>query len=131
MQCPRCGSPEVYRSKRALFERVFNSLFWYHQRPYRCALCMTRYWVRLEPRVWRHTLRMRVHKALRAWGLYIGALLLTAIIAWTMNFIQKKSQEGNPLIDAAVNQEMLKQLDKTDLTDEQKEQAEDFFKTGK
>ena len=128
MRCPTCGSPDVYRSKRAWFERIFNWLFWYHQRPYRCSVCMTRHWMRLEPSVWRHTFRSRAFKMLRAWGFYFGALVLAVIIAWSMNYIQQQTQQGNPLIDAAMDQEMMNRLDQSDLSEEQKQKAREFFK---
>ena len=73
MRCPTCGSPEVYRSKQRAFKRMFNWVFWYKQRPYRCATCMTRYWTKLEPRAWRHTLKLRASRLARTWGLYLSA----------------------------------------------------------
>ena len=127
MRCPTCGSTEVYRSKRRAFERAFNWVFWYQQRPYRCATCMTRYWKKLEPRVWRRTLRVRGAKLLRAWGLYFGALVLAALVAWTMIYVQQQSLKDNLLIDTAIEQEMIKRLDETDLNSDQKERAREFF----
>ena len=128
MRCPTCGSTDVYRSKRRSFERIFNWMFWYHQRPYRCTTCMTRYWSKLDSRVWRHTLKTRAVRAARAWGLYFGALVLAALVAWTMIFIQQQAQQDNILIDTAMQQEMRKRLDETDLSADQKEKAQEFFK---
>lgn len=128
MRCPTCSSSEVYRSKRDWFEKVCNGIFWYQQRPYRCAHCMTRYWVRLEPRVWRHTFKLRAHKWFRAWGFYFGALLLTLIVAWSLNFLQSKTQSASALIDSAINQKIKDRVE--NLTPEEREsygkQAEDL-----
>jgi ABC-type transport system involved in cytochrome bd biosynthesis fused ATPase/permease subunit len=82
---------------------------------------MTRYWMRLEPRVWRHAFRLRLHKLLRAWGFYIGALVLVVLIAWSLNFLHQRSQDAlDPLLRAAVRQNLQEQW--KSLTPEQKEQ---------
>lgn len=120
MQCPTCGSTDVYRSKRDWFERVFNGLFWYHQRPFRCATCMTRYWIRLEPRVWRHAFKLRVNKLARAWGIYAGAFVLTILIAWILNVLHQKSQEAlNPMLEDLARQNLKKEWE--DLPADQKD----------
>lgn len=112
MRCPTCGSTDIYRSKRDWFERLFNWLFWYHQRPYRCGYCMTRYWVRLEPRVWRHAFKLRFHKLIRGWGFYMGALLLVIIVAWTLNMIHQRSQEAvSPFLQNMVRENLNQKLD--------------------
>lgn len=89
---------------------------------------MTRFWVRLEPRVWRHTLKTRFRRVIIAWGWYAGALLLAVVVAWAMNYIQRKAQEGNPILDTALRQGVMQKLDKADLTPEQKKAAEAFMK---
>lgn len=142
MRCPTCGSNEVYRSRRDLFERIFNGIFWYQQRPYRCAHCMTRYWMRLEPRVWRHTFRLRAHKWLRAWGFYFGALLLTLVVAWSLNFVQSKTQNADSLLEDVIRsgvrdrvenltpeerRSYREQAEDLDLSDEQKEQLKQLL----
>ncbi len=52
---------------------------------------MTRYWMSLEARVWRHTFRLRAHKWFGEWGFYFGALILTLIVGWSLNLLQSKS----------------------------------------
>ena len=91
MRCPTCGSSDVYGARRDWFEKIFNGIFWYQRRPYRCAHCMTRYWMSLEARVWRHTFRLRAHKWFGEWGFYFGALILTLIVGWSLNLLQSKS----------------------------------------
>jgi hypothetical protein len=135
MHCPTCSSSDVYRSRRDWFEKIFNGIFWFQQRPYRCAHCMTRYWMRLEPRAWRHTFRLRANQWFHAWGFYFATLLLTLVVAWSLNFLQSKSEETGSLIDSAINQRIMERVDNLspderetygkqaeDLTDEQKEQ---------
>lgn len=93
---------------------------------------MTRHWVRLEPKVWRHTLRTRAMRGLRAWGLYLGALLIAAVVAWSMHYVSRQAQRGgNALIDAAMEQGILKELDDAGLTEEQREEAKKFLDQGK
>ncbi|MBM3262779.1 MAG: hypothetical protein FJY97_05050 [candidate division Zixibacteria bacterium] len=124
MQCPTCGSTDVYRSKRDWFERIFNGLFWYHQRPYRCGYGMTRYWVRLEPRVWRHAFKLRLHKLVLGWGFYIGGLMLAIVVAWVLNFIQHNSQQAvNPFL-----QNMAKENLKKDWENLSKDQQDQYAK---
>lgn len=129
MRCPVCGSTDVYRSKRDWFERVFNGLFWYHQRPFRCATCMTRYWIRLEPRVWRHAFKLRMSKMIRAWGIYAGAFILTILIAWILNLLHEKSQVAlNPMLEDMARQNLKKEWNELPATqkDAYQKQGEDY-----
>lgn len=89
---------------------------------------MSRFWFRLEPRVWRHTLKTRFRRVVLTWGWYGGALLLAVVVAWVMNLLHQKSQESNPIYDAAMKQGIAKKLDEADLTPEQKKAAEEFMK---
>lgn len=130
----------MYRSRRDWFEKIFNGIFWYQRRPYRCALCITRYWMRLEASVWRHTFKLRVHKWFREWGFYFGALLLTLVVAWSLNFVQSKTDNAGSLIDSAITQGLRNRMENLsseerdsyskqaeNLSDEQKEQLKKAF----
>ncbi|HCQ00842.1 MAG TPA: hypothetical protein DIT99_09135 [Candidatus Latescibacteria bacterium] len=141
MRCPTCGSSDVNGSRRDWFEKIFNGIFWYQRRPYRCAHCMTRFWMRLEASVWRHTFRLRAHKWFREWGFYFGVLLLTlVVVAWSLNFVQSKAESAGSLIDSAINQGLRDRVENLsseerdsyrkqaeDLSDEQKEQLKKLF----
>lgn len=81
---------------------------------------MTRYWIRLEPRVWRHAFKLRVNKLARAWGIYAGAFVLTILIAWILNVLHQKSQEAlNPMLEDLARQNLKKEWE--DLPADQKD----------
>ena len=126
MNCPHCGGTDRHRSRRNQFERAFNWLFWYHQRPFRCTKCRTRYWVRLEPRVWRRGLRKEGVKVFRSWGLSLAAMALAALVAWIMSIARHQTLRGT-VFEAALKQELRQRLDETDLSDQLKIKAEQFF----
>ncbi|MEE2994289.1 MAG: hypothetical protein VX603_14050 [Gemmatimonadota bacterium] len=140
MRCPTCGSSDVDRSRRDWFEKIFNGIFWYQRRPYRCAQCMTRYWMRQEASVWRPTFRLRARNWFREWRFYFGVLLLTLVVAWSLNFVQSKAESAGSLIDSAIKQGLRDRVENLsseerdsyrkqaeDLSDEQKEQLKKLF----
>jgi hypothetical protein len=96
--------------------------------------------MRLEASVWRHTVRLRAHKWFREWGFYFGALLLTLVVTWSLNFVQSKTDNAGSLIDSAINQGLRDWLENLsseerdsyskqaeNLSDEQKEQLKKAF----
>lgn len=87
MQCPACGSSDVHRSRRRWHERLFNWLLWFHQRPYRCSRCKTRFWVRLTPRAWRRTMGLRFNQMTGRWHWYLGVWLLIVLTAWMVSSV--------------------------------------------
>ena len=81
VECPKCGSPDIHRSKRSWMERSLNWVFFYHQRPFHCSTCKNRFWVRLEPHVWRRMMRYEMRLTLRRLKWYLVVFVLAAVVS--------------------------------------------------
>ena len=94
----------------------------------------------VAPSVSRDTFRLRAHKWFREWGFYFGALLLTLVVTWSLNFVQSKTDNAGSLIDSAINQGLRDRVENLsseerdsyskqaeNLSDEQKEQLKKAF----
>lgn len=85
IRCPSCGNLELHRSRRRWYERLFNWLFWFHKRPYRCANCQKRFWIRLSPYAWRCTMLLHFRRGIHPWPWYVSALLMSLLVAWVVS----------------------------------------------
>ena len=84
VECANCGSTDVYRSRRSLLERSLNWIFRYHQRPFHCSTCKSRFWVRLDPHVWRRVMRLEIRLTMKRLKWYAVVILIAALIAWVI-----------------------------------------------
>ena len=84
VECANCGSSDVYRSRRTLIEHSLNWLFRYHQRPFHCSTCKSRFWVRLEFHVWWRVMRHEILITMKRSKWYAVTILIAVLIAWVI-----------------------------------------------
>jgi hypothetical protein len=82
--CPSCGSTEVYRSRRTWLEHLFNWLVRFHQRPFYCRTCRTRFWVSLPFGVWRRVMKLELLILYDAARWYLVTLFVALVFAWLL-----------------------------------------------